>query len=142
VLARKGTRGGARLATIVLAAVIAVLQVAIGHHPVLEANGNLASLAEGRTAWAGLVQGVFLLAAGALWLAAVIRQALSWRRSGGERRQQLKWLASGAGVCGVLGISAVSTNSSIWEVLPSPVPGAKGAVEVLVHAGAAVARPR
>jgi hypothetical protein len=48
---------------------------------------------------------------------AVTFQALSWRRSDGERRQQLKWLASGAAVCGVLGISAVSTNSSIWEVL-------------------------
>lgn len=49
------------------------------------------------------MQGVFLLSAAALWLAAVIRQALSWRRSDGERRQQLKWLASGAAVCGVLG---------------------------------------
>jgi hypothetical protein len=63
-----------------------------------------------------------LFSAGALWLAAVIRQALSWRHLNrtepdGEPRQQLKWLASGAAVCGVLGISAVSTNSSIWEVL-------------------------
>ena len=101
----------------VLGTAVAVLQVAIGRHPVLEANGNLASLAQGRTAWAGLVQGVFLLSAAALWLAAVIRQALSWRRSDGERRQQLQWLASGAAVCGVLGIWAVSTDSSIWEVL-------------------------
>jgi len=37
----------------VLGTAVAVLQVAIGHHPVLEANGNLASLAQGRTAWAG-----------------------------------------------------------------------------------------
>jgi hypothetical protein len=101
----------------VLTVAAAVLQVAIGHHVVLQANGNLASLGQGRTAWAGLVLEVFLLSAGAFWLAAVIRQALSWRRSDGERRQQLKWLASGAAVCGVLGISAVSTNSSIWEVL-------------------------
>jgi hypothetical protein len=96
---------------------VAVLQVAIGHHVVMQADGNLASLGHGRTASAGLVAAVFLISAGALWLAAVIRQALSWRRSSGERRQQLKWLASGAAVCGVLGISAVSTNSSIWEVL-------------------------
>jgi hypothetical protein len=100
-----------------------VLQVAIGHHAVLQADGNLASLGQGRTAWAGLVMAVFLLSAGAFWLAAVVRQALSWRQlkgageAGVERRQQLKWLASGAAVCGVLGISAVSTNSSIWEVL-------------------------
>ena len=107
----------------VLVVAIAVLQVAIGHHVVLQADGNLASLGHGRTAWAGLVMAVFLLSAGAFWLAAVVRQALSWRRlkrageAGEERRQQLKWLASGAAVCGVLGISAVSTNSSIWEVL-------------------------
>ncbi len=107
----------------VLAITIAVLQVAIGHHAVLQADGNLASLGQGRTAWAGLVMAVFLLSAGAFWLAAVVRQALSWRQlkgageAGVERRQQLKWLASGAAVCGVLGISAVSTNSSIWEVL-------------------------
>jgi hypothetical protein len=101
----------------VLAITVAVLQVAIGHHVVLQGNGNLASLGHGRTAWAGPVMAVYLLSAGAFWLAAVVRQALSWRRSDGERRQQLKWLASGAAVCGVLGISAVSTNSSIWEVL-------------------------
>jgi hypothetical protein len=101
----------------VLAVSVAVPQVAIGHHVVMQADGNLASLGQGRTAWAGLVAAVFLISAGAFWLAAVIRQALSWRRSSGERRQQLKWLASGAAVCGVLGISAVSTNSSIWEVL-------------------------
>ena len=101
----------------VLGTAVAVLQVAIGHRVVMQADGNLASLGQGRTAWAGLVAAVFLVSAGAFWLAAVIRQALSWRRSDGERRQQLKWLASGAAVCGVLGISAVSTNSSIWEVL-------------------------
>ena len=54
---------------------------------------------------------------GAFWLAAVGRQALSWRRSAGERRQQLKWLASGAAVCGVFGIWAITTDSAIWEVL-------------------------
>jgi hypothetical protein len=101
----------------VLAVAVAVPQVVIGHHVVLLGNGNLASLGQGRTAWAGLFTAVFLLSAGAFWLAAVVRQALSWRRSSGERRQQLKWLASGAAVCGVLGIAAVSINSSAWEVL-------------------------
>ena len=105
----------------VLAITIAVLQVAIGHHAVLQADGNLASLGQGRTAWAGLVMAVFLLSAGAFWLAAVVRQALSWRQlkgageAGVERRQQpsVVALASGAAVLWrPLGISAVSTNSS------------------------------
>jgi hypothetical protein len=63
------------------------------------------------------VQFVFLIAVAALWVAAVVRQALSWRRAAGERRQQLKWLASGAVICGIFGISAISTSSGIWKVL-------------------------
>jgi hypothetical protein len=43
--------------------------------------------------------------------------SLSWRRSAGERRQQLKWLAAGAAVCGVFGIWAITTDSAIWQVL-------------------------
>ena len=42
------------------------------------------------------------------------RQVLSWRRAGGERRQQLKWLASGA---------AMTVFSILLGVLiSSPVP--------------------
>ena len=33
-----------------------------------------------------------------IWLSFVAHQVLSWRRSTGERRQQLKWLASGAAI--------------------------------------------
>jgi hypothetical protein len=60
---------------------------------------------------------VFFITVAAFWLAAIGSQVLSWRRSSGERRQQLKWLASGATVCGVFGIWAITTNSAIWEVL-------------------------
>jgi hypothetical protein len=63
-----------------------------------------------------LVLGFFVTVA-AFWLAATGRQVLSWRRSSGERRQQLKWLASGAAICGVFGIWAIATNSAIWQVL-------------------------
>ena len=59
----------------------------------------------------------FFIAVAVFWLAAVGRQVLAWRGSTGERRQQLKWLASGAAVCGVSGIWAVATNSAIWQVL-------------------------
>ncbi len=34
----------------------------------------------------------------AFWLSFVAAQVLSWRRSSGERRQQLKWLLTGAAV--------------------------------------------
>jgi hypothetical protein len=101
----------------VLATSIAVLGLVIEHHVVLQADGNLASLGRGSTAWVvPVLLGFFLVVAG-FWLAAVGCQALSWRRSAGEHRQQLKWLASGAAVCGVFGIWAIATNSAIWEVL-------------------------
>jgi hypothetical protein len=101
----------------VLATSIAVLGLVIDHNVVLQASGNLESLGRGSTAWANPVLLGFFLVVAVFWLAAIGRQALSWRRSAGERRQQLKWLASGAAVCGVFGIWAITTNSVIWEVL-------------------------
>ena len=55
----------------------------------------------------------------AIWLSFVTRQVLSWRRAAGERRQQLKWLASGAAVTLVLLASsfAVSSTSISGEIL-------------------------
>jgi hypothetical protein len=40
------------------------------------------------------------------WVSFVARQVLSWRRATGERRQQLKWLMSGAAVT-VLGLAGI-----------------------------------
>jgi hypothetical protein len=100
-----------------LATSVAVLILVAGHHVDLQASGNLASLGRFGTAWVIPSMAVFFITVGAFWLAAIARQALSWRGSAGERRQQLKWLASGAAVCGVFGIWAIGTNSAIWEVL-------------------------
>jgi uncharacterized membrane protein YjjB (DUF3815 family) len=41
------------------------------------------------------------------WLAFAARQALSWRRASGERRQQLKWLMGGA-VFAVVGLALIA----------------------------------
>ena len=101
----------------VLAISIAVLGLVIDHHVVLQASGNLESLGSGSTAWVDPVLLGFVLTVAVFWLAAIGRQGLSWRRSTGEHREQLKWLASGAAVCGVFGIWAITTDSSIWEVL-------------------------
>jgi hypothetical protein len=99
------------MATVTLTAVIVVLTAFIVFSAVLGGTFSAVHL------WsaAGLI--VIIVVTAAVGLVVVRHQALSWRRSDGERRQQLKWLASGAAICGVLGISAVSTNSSIWEVL-------------------------
>ncbi len=55
----------------------------------------------GGLAWTKGVGALFLAGLATGWLAALCRQVLSWRRSCGERRQQLKWLMSGAAACGV-----------------------------------------
>jgi len=72
-----------------------------GHDIHLGTNGNLTStgqlggwLANPPTWLAASV----LASIAAIGLSFVARQVLSWRRAGGERRQQLKWLASGAAV--------------------------------------------
>jgi hypothetical protein len=104
-------------AGVVVATAAAVLILVAGHHISLQADGNLASLGQWGTAWAPRMQEGLLIVVGAFWLAAVGRQALSWRRSADERRQQLKWLAAGAVACGVFGIWAIATDSVIWEVL-------------------------
>jgi hypothetical protein len=101
----------------VLAVAGATVHIALGHHVGLQADGNLAGLGQGSTAWVIPVQAAFFITVAVFWLAAIGYQALSWRRSTGERRQQLKWLASGATICGVFGIWAIVTNSAIWEVL-------------------------
>jgi hypothetical protein len=51
-----------------------------------------------------------------VWLAAVGRQVASWRRSSGERRQQLKWLMSGGVVFGAAVIPSLAASSALWEV--------------------------
>jgi hypothetical protein len=101
----------------VLAVAAATVNVTLSHHVDLQANGNLIGFGRGSMAWAIPVQAAFFITVAVFWLAAIGHQALSWRRSTGERRQQLKWLASGAAVCGVFGIWAITTNSAIWEVL-------------------------
>jgi len=71
----------------------------------------------GGLAWTKNVGALFLAGLVASWVAALCRQVLSWRRSSGERRQQLKWLMSGAAACGVFLIASITTDSSLWVVL-------------------------
>jgi signal transduction histidine kinase len=49
-----------------------------------------------------------VLPIGVIWLSFAVHQVLSWRQATGERRQQLKWLASGAVV--TLGVGVVGNS--------------------------------
>jgi hypothetical protein len=79
-----------------LAAVAAATAGALAAHPVrIDAAGGLSAI-DNPVGWFAVVYHSILLALLALSVAFIGRQLLSWRRSSGERRQQLKWLASGA----------------------------------------------
>ncbi len=70
----------------------------LDHHVQVDSAGNLLVL-EGSfrdAAWWAVAQDVFLPVLLVSWLAAVAGQVASYRRSAGERREQLKWLLAGA----------------------------------------------
>ena len=77
---------------------IASLAAIAGHRIRVDASGNLLVLTQptGSAWWWGVVEAVFLPALAVCLLGSVAGQTLSFRRSSGERRQQLKWLASGS----------------------------------------------
>jgi hypothetical protein len=83
----------------------------VGHHVSIDSSGGLTSLdyPGGSDAWWGTVQGVFFPAVGVCWLAWLAGQVVSFRRSSGERRLQLKWLLSGATVF------IISTIAGVWS---------------------------
>ena len=95
------------------------VSVIAGHRVVLLADGMLAPIERpaGGTAFLNPAGRAYIVTVAVFWFCAVGTQVVSWRRSSGERRQQLKWLASGAAVCGATGISAIATTSAFWEVL-------------------------
>jgi hypothetical protein len=72
-----------------------------GHDIRLDANGNLINSGQlggwlvNPPAWLTVPVLVSIVGIG---LSFVAHQALSWRRAGGERRQQLKWIAAGAAI--------------------------------------------
>jgi hypothetical protein len=74
----------------------------IGHNTQVDPGGNLLLLdgTAGAAGWWNVVQDVFFPLLVVCWLASLAGQALSYRRSSGERRQQLKWLMTGSAVAG------------------------------------------
>src|SRR5579862_1148551 len=89
---------------------------AIAHHQTQVDNSGQLAVFDQTSGYGGVV---FILIAYALlltvWLGAVGRQILAWRRSAGDRREQFKWLASGAVVCfASLLVSVLLSSSKGW----------------------------
>jgi hypothetical protein len=72
----------------------------IDHRTRVDSGGNLLLLrgSDPAAGWWNVVQLVFFPLLAACWLASLAGQAVSYRRSSGERRQQLKWLLAGTAV--------------------------------------------
>ena len=86
------------------------------HHPQVDSAGQLFLVSgDDPTAgsWNAAYTGIFLLVAMCL-VASLAGQVASWRRSSGERRQQLKWLMAGlAAVVAGAGISTVPGSGAV-----------------------------
>ncbi len=81
-----------------LAATTVAVAAALAQHPVrVDSTAGLAAVGH-PAGWFNAVDSPLTGMLVVLSLAFIARQALSWRRAYGDRRQQLKWLASGAAV--------------------------------------------
>jgi hypothetical protein len=116
------------VACLVVSAYAVVVTVLLAHHVRLDASGDIVALNEpsGSTAWLSHVVTLTFPVLIAFWLVFAGRLLLSWRRAGGEQRQQLKWLLAGAAVslaCGTIGV-----GSGVFD------PHAPGAVQAITSA--------
>ena len=122
---------GVVYAVLGVATVIATAE-AISARPLsVDANGGLSAV-DAPGGWFNAVNGLTSLTLVVLSLCFVGRQALSWRRASSDRREQLKWLASGAVVtlvCGAVSGTLTSSHTAIvsevgnfawfgWAALP------------------------
>jgi hypothetical protein len=92
---------------------------ALAAHPLrVDTTGGLAAV-DNPTGWFAAIDHGSLIVLLVLSVSFIGRQVLSWRRSSGERRQQLKWLAGGAAVSIVGLVLAVifgTSSSSVTTV--------------------------
>jgi hypothetical protein len=98
----------------IASAVAITVGAIIGHHTQVDPSGNLLLLDDSSSSptWWVVLSNVFFVLGVACWLVSLAAQLLSYRRSTGERRQQLKWLMSGSAVA-FIGIVAVLTSSGL-----------------------------
>ena len=107
-----------------IAAALAITAGAIiGHHIQVDSSGNLLLLDDSvqSPSWWVVLSNVFLGLAVVCWLVSLAAQGLSYRRSAGERRQQLKWLMAGSAVAfiGVVPVLAYSGSTSSYTASTS-----------------------
>jgi hypothetical protein len=85
-------------------AITLTIEAILRHTTQVDSGGNLLLLSgDNRSAgWWNVLQALFFALLAVSWLGSVAGQVISYRRSSGERRQQLKWLVTGAAVVAAL----------------------------------------
>jgi hypothetical protein len=86
-----------------------VISALAGHRARIDANG-VPVVFDHPAGWFAAATEVFGVLLAVYWLSFAVAQVLSWRRSSGERRQQLKWLMAGA-------VSLAVSQAAIQPVL-------------------------
>jgi len=107
----------AYIALIVLVTTVGLAQAisAIVHHDIhVNSSGSLITPGH-KTSLAAAVGLLVLASIALMWVSFIVQKVLSWYRSTGERRQQLKWLACGAAITVVAGILGAVFGSSAWS---------------------------
>jgi hypothetical protein len=124
-----------------LAATAAGAASVAGHPVVIDAGGTLANKTTGLTAALQSLSAIGVLASLVAWLAV---QVPRYRRASYERRQQLKWLYSGAAVFVVSLFLAVLTSGgpSAWDLAVNDVISPVGFAVLPFCVGVAVLKYR
>jgi hypothetical protein len=125
-------------------ALVFTVSAIVRHDIRVDTSGNLLALSHpaGSAAWWGTVQAAVFVAIAAILLVSLASQVISYRRSSGERRQQLKWLMGGFAAsvsCFALG-AAVSGLG--WPGLIARAAEALGLLALPVGMGVAILRYR
>jgi hypothetical protein len=92
----------------------------VGHAVHVDSSGNLLTFDNptGAAALWGTTQAVVLVLTVANWLVSLGGQVVSYRRSSGERRQQLKWLIGGFVICVIaIAVSSALPAHGFWRVV-------------------------
>ena len=130
------------LAGFAAALIVAVTAAVADHHVSLDAYDGLTAI-DHATGWFAVTQGLFGVIGLPFLLLCVLRQLVGWRRSSGERRQQLKWLASGVTVAAaslLVGLTVPDGVSPVVRDLANAV--SLGILALPVCVGVAVLRYR
>jgi hypothetical protein len=95
-------------------------RVIAGHHVSIDSSGTLAALDNptGSNAWWAVTSAIFFVAVAVCWVAWLVGQVLTYVRSSGERRLQLKWLLSGATIFILAEIALFADDNPVgwWKV--------------------------